>query len=227
MRKIALIIFSALPLFAGFFPATTHTSITKSSGEKLILSTPLFANGMSGVVVHDYGNNLKAITGRFVQTSKDGQAKIVTTDIIHHDKLPTIKTPIKAGDSAIGGYLYNNVLLLAPDADTYARITSQDNKKWIHPDLFALFLSQEGEARPTRANLSLFAKRYQVGLIYIVRKNSAILLDPFSGSIINQKSMDNLPSKAQYPFYMRFDKIDSGWFSSNTTGNYYNTMETL
>jgi len=227
MHKIALIIFSALPLFAGFFPATVHTSIANTTEGKLTLSTPLSANGMSGVVVHNYGNNLQAITGRFVQISKDGQSKIITTDVIHHNELPTINTPIKKGDSVIGGYLYNNVLLLAPDADTYAKITSADNKKWIHPDLYALFLSQEGEATPTRANLSLFAKRYQVGLIYIIRKNSAILLDPFSGSIINQRSIENLPTKAQFPFYMRFDKIDSGWFSSNTSGNYYNTMGAL
>ena len=46
-------------------------------------------------------------------------------DILQHDELPTIKTTVAPNDKVIGGYLYNNVLLLAPDADTYAKIVSQ------------------------------------------------------------------------------------------------------
>jgi len=135
---------------------------------------------------------------------------LVSTDILHHDELPTIKTAVSPKDKVIGGYLYNNVLLLAPDADTYAKIISAHNKKWIHPDLFALYLSVQGEDAPTKENLANFAKKYQVGLIYIVRKNSAVLLDPISGKIVSQKSMKNLPKEGTFPFYMRFKALDSG-----------------
>jgi len=225
MRKIALFILSALPLFAGFFPPTVHTSISASNGTDIKLSKPFPINGMSGVVIHNYGNDLKAITGYIAQVSSDGNSKLITKEIIHHEELPTIKTQIFSGDKVIGGYLYDNVLLLAPDADTYARVTKETHKKWIHPDLFALFLSQEGDAFPTKENLAKFAKEYQVGLIYIIKRDTAVLFDPISGQTVSRKNIKNTSQKAQFPFFMRFDEIKTGWFSKSDHGNYYQVME--
>jgi hypothetical protein len=228
MRKIALAALLSLPLFAGFFPPTVHTSVKSVQGETITLNKQFPVDGMSGVVIHNYGNNLTAITTRIAQTSSKKSKLLLSTDILYHENLPTIKTAVAPKDKVIGGYLYENVLLLAPDADTYAKIVSQHNKTWIHPDLFALYLSVEGEERPTKENLSDFARKYQVGLVYIVRKNSAVLLDPISGKIVSQKSMSNLPAKGAFPFYMRFEQIDSSWFGSGeVTGNYYKTMESL
>ena len=227
MLKIALIALTALPLFAGFFPPTVHTSITSVAGDRVSLRSPLPVNGMSGVLIHDYGNSLNAITTYLTQTSSDGNAKLIAKDIMYHESLPTINTAVSTGDKVIGGYLYNNVLLLAPDARTYAKITSAHSKKWVHPDLFALFLSQAGDAYPTRENLAAFAKEYQVGLIYIVRNSSAVLLDPISGQIVGKKAMSNLPAQGELPFHMRFEKIDAGWFSDDATGTYYQIMESI
>jgi hypothetical protein len=227
MHKIALMALLSLPLFAGFFPQTVHTSIKSVQGNVIKLNSKFPLNGMSGVVIHNYGNDLTAITSRITQTSSDGSASLLSADILDHDNLPTIKTAVSPKDKVIGGYLYNNVLLLAPDADTYAKITSTHNKKWIHPDLFALHLSSENEEGATKENLADFAKKYQVGLVYIVRKNSAVLLDPISGKIIAKKSMTNLPKEGNFPFYMRLKGLDSGWFGSDAKGNYYNTMESL
>jgi len=227
MRKIALMALAALPLFAGFFPSTVHTSVSSVGENTVSLKSALPVNGMSGIVIHNYGNSLEAITSYLTQTSSDGRAKLIGKDILQHDELPTINTTVTVGDKVIGGYLYNNVLLLAPDANTYAKITSAHSKKWIHPDLFALFLSQEGDAHPTKANLATFAKEYQVGLIYIVRNGSAVLLDPISGQIVGKKAMSNLPAQGQYPFHMRFEEIQTGWFSKSGEGNYYQVMESI
>jgi len=223
MRKIALIAFTALPLFAGFFPQTVHTSITNIDNKSISLSTSFPVDGMSGIVVHNYDSEVEAVTNRVIQNSS-GTARIINDDIIKHEKLPTIITQAKVRDRVIGGYLYNNVLLLAPDAKTYAEITSNDHKNWIHPDLYALFLTNYGDNVPTKQNLKSFAKAYQVGLIYIVTKNSAKLLDPISGLIVGEKSISNLPTKGKAPFFMRFDEIDSGLFSMGNTKGYYKVM---
>ena len=226
MRKIALIILTSLPLFAGFFPSTVNTSVRSVSGQNISLNNAFPVNGMSGIVIHNYGSNVKAITSTVVQTSR-GNARYQGNEIIDHDSLPTIKTGITKGDKVIGGYLYRNVLLLAPDANTYAKITSRYNKQWIHPDLYAIYLSQEGEGAPNRENLASFARKYHVGLIYIVKKGAAVLLDPVSGKYVGKQGVSGLPSKAQVPFFMRLDKIQTGWFSKDVTGSYYNLMETL
>ncbi len=226
-KIIALMAFAALPLLAGFFPSTVHTSISSVAGDTVSLKSPFPVNGMSGVVIHDYGNSLNTIISYIEQTSSDGSAKLIGRDILKHEELPTINTAVNKGDKIIGGYLYNNVLLLAPDAHTYAKITSANSKKWVHPDLFALFLSQAGDAHPNRKNLAAFAKEYQIGLVYIVRKSSAVLLDPISEQIVGKKVMRNLPAQGEYPFHMRFEKIDAGWFSDDDKKTYYQIMESI
>jgi len=225
MRKIALLSLLSLPLLAGFFPSTVHTSIKSVEGKSIMMKSKFPINGMSGVVIHKYGNGLTAITSRIKQVSSDGTASLIDADIVHHDELPTINTAVAKGDKVVGGYLYSNVLLLAPDADTYAKIVKKNSKKkWIHPDLFALYLSVQGDDKPSKENLSHFAKKYQIGLVYIVRKDTAVLMDPISGQIVSQKSISNLPAQGQYPFYMRFDKLESGWFGSEVKGEYYNMV---
>jgi len=223
MRKIALIAFTSLPLFAGFFPQTVHTSITNIDNKSISLSTSFPVNGMSGIVIHNYDTDVEAVTNRIIQNSS-GATHIINDDIIEHEKLPTINTQVKVGDKVIGGYLYNNILLLAPDAKTYTDITSKHNKNWIHPDLYALFLTNYGDNVPTKQNLKSFAKAYQVGLIYIITKNSAKLLDPISGLIVGEKSISNLPPKGKAPFFMRFDEIDSGLFNISNKEGYYKIM---
>jgi hypothetical protein len=227
MRKIALIALLSLPLFAHFFPPAIHTSVQSIEEKTIQLKEPFALNGMSGVVIHHYNNHLSAISSRVVQTSMNGDAKLIPSDIIHHDKLPTINTSVQKGDSVIGGYLYNNVLILAPDVTTYTNVTKTYHKRWIHPDIYALYLSKEGETRVTKENLFDFSKKYQVGLIYIIRKNSAILFDPISKKIIATQTISNTPPKGKFPFYMHFDKLKSGWLSKEVTGNYYKEMDTL
>jgi len=226
MYKIAMMSLLALPLFAGFFPQTVHTSISKVLDNTVLLESSLPVPGMSGVIIHNYGNDLDAITSRMVQKSS-GKVSLLKGTSIHHDKLPTIKTAITSGDKVIGGYLYNNVLLLAPDAQTYAKITSQHTKNWVHPDLFALFLSKVGDATPNKENLEAFSKAYQVGLIYIVGNGTGKLLDPISGKIVGQKALTDLPQKGKVPFFMRFNEIDSGWFGGSAKGNYYQLMDKI
>ena len=226
MPKIAFFLSLALPLFAGFFPETVHTSITSATAKTLQLKNPFAYNGMSGIVTHQYGSKLQAITSRIVQVSKS-KMQLLKGDMVNHDNLPTINTSVQTGDKVIGGYLYDNVLLLAPDAQTYKQLTSTYTKNWIHPDLFAMYLSNIGDKKPTKENLASFAKTYQVGLICIVSQNSLKLLDPISGKVIRQKSMSGLPNKGKSPFFMRLDKIDSGMFSSSTTQSYYDIMKSL
>lgn len=226
MYKILLFTLLSLPLIAGFFPKTVQTSIKSIEGNRLGLNASFPVDGMSGIVIHRYGAERSAITSRIVQTASK-KAKVLNTNILQHDELPTINTSIRNKDKVIGGYLYNNVLLLAPDAETYSQIRSQHFKNWIHPDLFALHLSILGEAQATKQNLASFAKKNQVGIVYIVRRNAAILLDPISGKVVGKKNLKNLPTEGKFPFYMRFQDLETGWFGSKVKGNYYNAMESL
>jgi len=213
-----------MSLWADFFPKSSITTIIKATDNEIVLKSPLSHNGMSCAIIHNYGNNIKALTFMAKQISKDGSIKLIDSDIIHHNKIPTINTKPKVGDRIIGGYLYNNTLLLAPDEQTYKFLTEKYHKNWTHPDLYAMFLLQEGEDSITKKSLKLFAKRYQIGLIMIVRQKSIVLYDPISETIINTQNYTSNSTKAKYPFYMHFKQINSDWFSKKNR-DYYKEVE--
>jgi hypothetical protein len=210
-------------LMADFYPSTVSSKVTGVKANIITLSKPLPYKGMSGVIIHNYGSKLEAISN-YIIYENGNKARTMAFEPIIHEELPAVKPKVKLGDRVIGGYLYNNVLLLAPDANTYKSITSSSNKNWIHPDLYAMFLSKEGDQIPTQKNLAQFASEYQVGLVYIVIRGKGVLYDPVSRRYIKSKTLTGLPAKGQFPFYMRLGKIESGWFSRDAIGTYYNTV---
>jgi hypothetical protein len=229
MKKIiaTLLLLSLTKLFAGFYPPTTQTKVTAVNGNSITLQSPLGVNGMSGIVVHGFDERLTAIVGYVVQSNETIALQIDSTAIIH-TSLPSVKPQVRVGDSVIGGYLYGNVLLLAPNEQVYSDIVRNDDKNWIHPDIYATFLSKNSYGLPNKENLTLFAKKYQVGLVYIVKRDHAILFDPISQSVVGQRAINNGAMKTQFPFFMRLETIKSGMFSSlKNNGNYYQIMEAI
>ncbi len=228
MKKVirkTLLIFTLLPLAltAGFFPPTVHTTIKSVEGNRVTLAKPLPVNGMSGVVVHSFGKGLQAITGILVQTAP-GVAAVRKGDLLDHKGLPTPKSVAAPGDKVIGGYLYSNVLVLAPNAKTYARIVRGGGRFWIHPDLYAAFLAREGDSTPSPSNLAAFAREAQVGLVYIVQRDRAILFDPISGKVVGSRPFHPVGQETKYPFYNRFSKISGGFFGGGGSGDYYKSV---
>ncbi len=223
---LSALLLSIVPLMADFYPATVSSSVSGINHKNIVLTRPLSAKGMSAIVMHNYGKELKAITS-YMRYNGSKQGVLITNEPINHGELPAVKPKIAKGDQVIGGYLYKNILLLAPDANTYAKITKSADKNWIHPDIFAMFLSKEGDQIPTQENLQKFANEYQVGLIYVVQKGKGLLYDPISKRYVSQKTLTGLPAKGQFPFYMRLGKIESGWFSREKKGDYYNSIGKL
>ena len=224
MRFFILIVSLSITLTADFFPKTIKTTVTGTNDDSITLASKL-PTGMSGIVIHKYGGDLKSITAIITQTDVGNRAKIVDNELVVHENLPAPKTKISAGDTVIGGYLYDNVLTLAPNADVYNQITTSYNKHWVHPDEFALFLSMIKEPIPTKANLKEFAKKHQIGLVLIIKKDHMVLYDPLSGKIVSQKTFTTHTAYVQAPFYMRLKEIRTGLFGSEYEGDYYKLME--
>jgi len=222
MRKSLIAIFTAIPLLGGFFPPTVNSSITSVNGNGATISKSFPLNGMSGIVIHNFGNSNQAISSIAIQTSAN-QVKLIKDDMLGDNKLPKPRIMATKGDRVIGGYLYNNVLVIAPNAQTYQKVVSSASKHWIHPDIYAGFMAREGDSTPTLNNLSQFAHEAQVGLIYIVMKNKAVLLDPISKRVINTQPFTPVGNDIKYPFYMRFKNFKAGLFSNG--GNYYKMVE--
>ena len=221
MRKISLIVSIFFTILqAGFFPPTITTTVSSVSGSSATLSRAFPSAGMSGVVIHKFGNGLSAIRSIAVSTGGNS-VRLYKGDLLDHNGLPVPKGLASVGDKVIAGYLYKNVLVIAPNAQTYTKVTKSASRHWIHPDLYAAFLVRQGDSSISRSNLEKFAKEAQVGLVYIVQQNGAILYDPISHRVVSQKPFSPVGVEAKYPFYTRFTSLKSGFFGKSAKGNYY------
>jgi len=214
MNKFLLIVLSTFVLMANNLPQRIKTTIKSINSNQVILANSI-PKGRSGIVIHSYGNGLFAITHTAISQGAN-RATIGSYNMLKHKNLPTIKTDVKEGDQVIFGNLYDNILLIAPNEQSYSSITKSIKKVWIHPDLYASFLIINDEDKISKKNLKKFAIETQVGLVAIVAKDGLRIFDPISGNYLRKISI-NTPtnSKAQSPFYARFEQISTDIFSEN------------
>ncbi len=228
MRKLLLMaLLLPLWLFGDLFPPSGETTIQAVGTKKITLETAMAREGMSGVVVHDYGNDLHAISAYLIQ-GKENEATVVRRQAVDHPNLPSIKTDIQTGDKVIGGYLYDNVLVIAPDAKSYNEIVQRYTKHWFHPDLLAVYMAKASEASLSKTLLRDFCAKNHIGLVVVIKNGTAVALDPISGKHVGEEAVSTATQKAQYPFYHRIEGLDfGGWFSSSKKGDYFQEVKEL
>jgi len=211
--KKNLFIFLALSyaLFADALPtsiSTTVSNITSTGEIQLSSSVP---KGMSGIIIHNYGNGLSAITHTSISKGA-AEASVSNYTAILHENIPSIQTAVAVGDKVIFGNFYNNVLLIAPNQIAYQQITKRFNRTWVHPDAYALEFMKKEESYLTTDSLSNFAKKNQIGLILIVTSNKLRVLDPISKQFIGETELLTNPNSAVTPFYARFEQLNLSTF---------------
>jgi hypothetical protein len=211
MKKLLSFLLTTLSLMAIELPTPVGTTI-KTNHRGAVQLTQNVQKGMSGIVVHRYGNGLSAITNTIIAHGGN-RATLAPYSLLSHERLPTIKTEAKEGDKAIFGNLYNNVMLIAPNEQSYSQITKSIKRSWIHPDIYASYLINHNATEISLDNIRDFAIKNQVGLVLIATQNSLLILDPISKAYLSKLPLNLSNKKAQSPFYARFEQIDSGAFS--------------
>jgi len=223
MRKLFLyILISALSLADNTIEKIDTTVQKIQTDEQIVLNQEV-AKGMSGVIVHNYGNNLEAITHSIVSTGGKN-AKISETKIVVNSKLPDIQTSIKEGDRVIMGQFYNNMLIIAPNAQIYNFLTTNTQKRYAHPDEYAVYLMSSGDKPMSLESFKNFAQTNSVGLIGIVTSNAFITLDGLSGEILSKQELKDSPKESMNPFYVRFDVNNKEIFGKNLKENDYYSL---
>jgi len=210
MKTILVLLFTSYMLLADALPQRIETSIKSVNHQQVQLNNSV-PRGMSGIVVHNYGNGLIAITHAVISQG-DNRAKIIPYSATLHQNIPSVQTDVQANDKVILGNFYNNVLLIAPDAKSYTNITKRFKKIWIHPDAYALDFMKEGLSAISKNSLQKFAQANQVGLVLIATQNKLLILDPISKKFLGQMPLKLQNNKALKPFFSRFEQMDVSLF---------------
>lgn len=223
-KTVLLFLLNSLFIMALELPKSIESRVLSiGSGREITISGNIPA-GRTGVIIHDYGKSLKAITYRV--TSKGGNRLSVDEYmILKHDNIPNIKTTLKVGDRVVVGNLYDNILLIAPNSRVYGKIVdSTPDRFWIHPDLYAQFYINSGADRVTIENIRQFATNNLIGLVAIVVKDGIKILDPISGKYIDKIPLKIDVDEAHIPFYAR---VNSHFIEKSGVESYYKMVEEI
>ncbi len=228
MRKILFFIFvTSYSVFADALPKSIKSSIKEVSNNTVKLANTVPA-GMSGIIIHDYGNGLQAITHSTISLG-DGKASILKNKAILHPNIPGIQTAVSIGDSVVFGNFYQNALLIAPNQTIYRQITKKFKRTWTHPDMFALDFMEEGETQLSMEALERFSQKNQIGLVLVVTSDKLLVIDPISHKIIGNTTIKINETSAMSPFYARFKQMDLSIFelSEKTYTPYFKSVAGL
>ena len=215
MKKLLFLLLLNYSLFADVLPNRTTTTITSVDAHSVQVEASV-PQGTSGIVIHNYGNNLSAIT-HIIVTTGDKQATVHPYQDLGDTKLPNIKSGVEKGDKVIFGNFYSNLLLIAPNEEAYRKTKQTLQRNFIHPDVYAMDLIVNGEQQITFNNLKAFAHKNQIGLVLITTKENIMVLDPLSSKYLATLPLTKtLNSTATSPFYARFEQISNGFFGTES-----------
>ncbi|MDQ7045059.1 MAG: plasminogen-binding N-terminal domain-containing protein [Sulfurimonas sp.] len=174
--------------------------------------------GISGFVVHRLGKYNSIILKDLTVVNYDKDTQIATLkmkdfDQLVQNSLPTGKWKVEVGDIAILAFGYSRALLIAPNEETYYRITKATKQiQWIHPDLFATILSFNGHPTPLKEDFNKMSISTSAGLVFFYLNQKLFTVDAKSMVILNITKAVLKQDSLKLPFYSRIDKIDSSWY---------------
>ncbi len=203
MKRILLILSILFAVLnAGFIPQRVETEVTAVNGNTLSLAGAFAYNGMSGLVIRRLSSGEYAIAT--IKQISPGKAEIIDTEPFGGKGLANIKPVPKVGDKVIGGFMYNRIMVLAPNRNTFENIQNRFGISSVNPDIFMGFLAKRGSDNPTADDYKAFAKLTHVGLFVIFKNGFITLYDPLSETEIAKTMMDVSVYNAMQPFYNTF-----------------------
>ncbi|MDD5158016.1 plasminogen-binding N-terminal domain-containing protein [Sulfurimonas sp.] len=219
MKHIFLIFFIAMGLY-GAVVKSPIISVNKDETEATI-SVDKIDVGVSGFIVHSVDKNhemiLKnAVVVEFDKDSKIAKLKLEKYTQLDSNALPSGKWGIKNGDMAVLAFGYSRGLLIAPNEDIYYKVAKSANIQWIHPDIFATYLSFSGHPTPLRADFTKMSTTTSVGLIYLFLNDRVYTLDAKSFKILTVTEVKLAQESVNLPFYTRVEKIEASWWGEGS-----------
>ncbi len=166
--------------------------------------------GASGIVIRHFDDTHYAIIAKAIVTDLKGDKatlRFEKFDLLEQEALPDYNIAPRKGDTVILNYLYNRALAITPDKASYEEITKRyPDIDWVHPDLFAIRLSTEFNAKPTVEDFQRTCKENDFELLFFAIDNRGYFTDCNSFQILQQSPI-RTSKKATLPFYSRLGTV--------------------
>lgn len=203
--------------------SSISTPLIEVQNNQGAIEAPELKVGMSGFVVRHFdATHSSIIANATVSTVAPTSNRAIVTfkefDGIRQNSLPSGKWIPQAKDEVVIAYDYGRALLIAPNDDTYAAITkSIPNIEWIHPDLYATYLSHEGHPTPLVKDFNRFCTSGSIGLLFVQSAERLFTLDCKNFALLQSTDSLSIGKNSTTPFYSRISDIHAAWWGEGSS----------
>jgi len=203
--------------------SSISTPLLEVQEQRGSIEAPELKVGMSGFVVRHFDATHSSIIAnvRVTQVNPSSNRALVEFspyDGLHQNSLPSGTWTPKAADEVVIAYDYGRALLIAPNDDTYAALTASiPNIEWIHPDLYATYLSHQGHPTPLVEDFRHFCTAASVGLLFVQSAETLFTLDCKNFTLLQNHSSSSTSKDSMIPFYTRVPTIRAAWWGEGSS----------
>lgn len=195
---------------------TEYHRISNVSNNQATINRGGLKIGQSGIIIHRYPNSLQSIVANGIVTDSDKDSstiKFEKFDELEQEALPSsLKEPADKDILALN-YLYANSLLIAPNGDNFRTVSKKfDKYNFIQLDIFAYYLKMNHEPLPSKKVLLDFAKKQDIGTIFISIENYVYIVDTRSFKILDKVFVFEPNIEEELPFYTRVEEIEKNFW---------------
>jgi len=146
--------------------------------------------GATGIVVTklDGQRDIIVAAARAVSSGNEIKVRFEMFDDLAQEALPRAIIFPKVGDKAIFYSFDDRAVIIAKNQADYQKVAASDNKRWVHPDLFAALLTKERVGEPKAKHFASFCKLYSVGTVYFAIKDKVYITDCQSMEVLEERA---------------------------------------
>jgi len=230
---MCLFLFGSFAEAQSFFKEFKTPVLEANEKQIVIIDSPEFVLGASGIVSHKFDEKHTTIIARVDVVSKDGAKavlKVEKFDMLAQGAFPDTGVKPVVGDEVTINYLYDRALIITPNQSVYTEVTKKFNTiTWIHPDVVAAYLAQLYRPNPDKKIFQQACYQNAASVIFFGIHSTGYFVDCHNFNTIQTVAITN-NGETQLPFYSRINQqIDSSWFSwdSSKIGDYNAYYTTL
>ncbi len=213
---LAFLIFFKMVTNAGTLPSQTTATLQETTKKEGFVTTGNLPEGMSGIVIRQFDDRHEAIIAvAVVKRAEENRSKVefFPFTALFQPNLPTIKAKPESGDKVVFGYLYDRVLPITPNVESYKKAkNSFKDLVLIHPDLFAVELAGDRDALPHKNNFQKMCRKQHIGLVMFMFKDGSDFIDCISWKRVAHSEVKASDGKVESPFYNRFGEIEPHFY---------------
>ncbi len=215
--------FFSLICIAALEASPISSPLLDLQGERGTIDAPQVKEGMSGFVVRHFDATHSSIIANARVEEVNPSTHRATLSFSQYDgvkqnTLPSGKWTPKISDEVVIAYDYTRGLLIAPNDDTYTKIAkSLPSIEWIHPDLYATYLSYEGHPTPLVKDFHNFCTSNSIGILTIQSSDTLFTLDCKNFALLEIAPSVPENNVTITPFFTRVATIRGAWWGEGSS----------